>query len=283
MRAAALTGLDKAVARRTHYFKMPDGPFVIGMEGVARCADGRRIYFNAKAPVAPFGSMAQRALIDPRFAFAIPDSIPDDQAAALGNAGLAAWLSLSWRGRVQRGETVLVLGATGSSGLIAVTAAKRLGAGKVVAAGRDRESLERAMRLGADSIVDLTATKDLAAAYREAAGGAVDLVIDYLYGAPAQAALEVLGDRGRLVHLGSRAGFAINVAAATLRRHCIDVLGFAYYHPPTEAQAIAYTELCRLLEGGDIALDIETRALSEIAAAWDADAANNRRRQVLIP
>ena len=170
--AAALTGLDKVVARRAHYVKMPDGPFVLGREGVARRSDGRRIYFNLNAPVAPFGSMAERTLIDPRFAFAVPDGVADDVAAALGNAGLAAWLGLSWRGRMRPGETVLILGATGVSGLIAVTAAKRLGAGRVIAAGRNREALQRAKRLGADETVDLAAAADLVAAYRDAAGGA---------------------------------------------------------------------------------------------------------------
>ena len=140
---------------------------MLGREGVARRSDGRRIYFNLNAPLAPFGSMAERALIDPRFAFPIPDGVADDTAAALGNAGLAAWLGLSWRGRMRPGETVLIFGATGVSGLIAVTAAKRLGAGRVIAAGRDREALQRAKRLGADETVVLAAATDLVAAYRD--------------------------------------------------------------------------------------------------------------------
>src|SRR5215470_682154 len=127
VRAAALSGLDRNIARRLHYLKMPDGPFVVGREGVARERDGRRIYFNVNAPVGPFGSMAERTMIDPKFSF----PVPDDVAAALGNAGLAAWLSLSWRARLKPGETVLILGATGISGLIAVTAAKQLGARRV--------------------------------------------------------------------------------------------------------------------------------------------------------
>ena len=282
VRAAALTGLDRNIARRLHYFTMPDGPFVIGREGVARDGDGRRIYFNVNAPVAPFGSMAERALIDPKFSFPVPDGIADDVAAALGNAGLAAWLALSWRARVRPGETVLILGATGVSGLIAVTAAKRLGAGRVVAAGRNRAALARARGLGADATVELAAG-DLAAAYRDAAGGSVDVVIDFVCGAPGEAALEVLGFRGRLVHVGTMAGQNLNVRVAAIRRTCADVLGFAYYHPPIEVQAQAYAELARLAAAGEIALDIETRPLAEIAAAWDARAAGNRRRQVLIP
>jgi len=280
--ASALTGLDKAVARRVHYVKMPDGPFVLGREGVARRSDGRRIYFNLNAPVAPFGSMAERTLIDPHFAFAVPDGVADDVAAALGNAGLAAWLGLSWRGRMRPGETVLILGATGVSGLIAVTAAKRLGAGRVIAAGRNRDALQRAKRLGADETVALTAATDLVAAYRDAAGGSVDVVMDYVCGAPAEAALDVLATYGRLVHIGTRAGSAMTVPGATARRSCIDIMGFGYYHAPVEMQAEAFAELCHLATSGEIALDVETRPLSDIGAAWDAPA-SSRRRQVLIP
>jgi len=281
MRAAALSGLDRNIARRLHYFKMPDGPFVVGREGVARDGD-KRIYFNVNAPVGPFGSMAERSLIDPKFSFPVPDGVADDVAAALGNAGLAAWLSLSWRARLKRGETVLILGATGVSGLIGVTAAKQLGAGRVIAAGRNRDALARAKRLGADATVDLAAA-DLVAAYRAAAGGDVDVVIDNLNGAPGEAALEVLALHGRLVHIGSMAGLTMTVRGAAIRRASADIMGFAYYHPPIDAQAQAYGELCRLAAAGTIEIDVETRPLADIGAAWDARGAGNRRRQVLIP
>jgi NADPH2:quinone reductase len=281
VRAAALSGLDRNIARRLHYLKMPDGPFVVGREGVARDGD-KRIYFNVNAPVGPFGSMAERTLIDPKFSFPVPDGVADDVAAALGNAGLAAWLALSWRARLRRGETVLILGATGVSGLIAVTAAKELGAGRIVAAGRNRDALARAKRLGADATLELAAS-DLVAAYRDAAGRAVDVVIDFVCGAPGEAALEVLALNGRLVHLGTVAGQIMNVRGAAIRRASADIMGFAYYHAPIELQAQVYGELCRLAAAGELALDIETRPLSQIGAAWDARAAGNRRRQVLIP
>ena len=279
VRAAALTGLDRAVARRAHYFKMPDGPFVLGKEGVAQHRDGKRVYFNVNAPVAAFGSMAERTLIDARFSFPVPDQI----AAALGNPGLAAWLALSWRAGLRPGQTVLILGATGISGLIAVSAAKRLRAGRVIAAGRNRDALERSKRLGADAIVELAGTSDLVGAYREAARGNVDVVLDYICGAPAEAALEVLSVDGRLVHIGTRAAPAMNVLGATARRVCANILGFAYYHAPIETQALAYTELCRMAVAGEIALDIETRPLSQIEVAWDTDEAGSRPRQVLVP
>ena len=279
VRAAALTGLGRAFARRAHYFKMPDGPFVLGKEGVAQHRDGKRVYFNVNAPVAAFGSMAERTLIDARFSFPVPDQI----AAALGSPGLAAWLALSWRAGLRPSETVLILGATGISGLIAVSAAKRLRAGGVIAAGRNRDALERSKRLGADAIVELAGTSDLVGAYREAARGNVDVVLDYICGAPAEAALEVLSVDGRLVHIGTRAAPAMNVLGATARRVCANILGFAYYHAPIETQALAYTELCRMAAAGEIALDIETRPLSQIEVAWDTDEAGSRPRQVLVP
>jgi len=281
--AAALTGFDRAVGRRVHYLKMPDGPFVLGKEGVARTREGRRVYFNINAPVAPFGSMAERTLIDPRFTFPVLDGVADEVAAALGNAGLAAWLALSWRARLARNETVLILGATGISGSIAVTAAKQLGAGTIIAAGRNPEALARAKARGAAAIVDLTAATDLVAACREAAPAGVDVVIDYLSGPPGEAALTVLATHGRLVHIGTMAGPSMTLSGAVMRRASIDVMGFAYYHAPMALQAAAYAQLCRLAATGEIALEIETRPLSEIGAAWDAHAARGRRRQVLIP
>lgn len=280
--AAALSGFDKAVALGRHYFTMPEGPFVLGREGVARDDRGGLIYFNVLAPVAPFGSMAERTLIDPRFSFPAPDVVAPAMAAALGNAGLAAWLALSWRARIKPGDRVLILGATGMSGLIAVTAAKRLGAGKVIAAGRNADRLQLAKRFGADETVDITAT-DLVGRYREAAQGTVDIVIDYLCGAPAEAALDVVSTYGRVVHVGTSAGPSMKVMGANTRRTCVDILGFAYYHAPIEAQAAAFGELCRLAAAGEVSVDFEVRPLAEAVAAWDAHASGTSRRQVLVP
>src|SRR5262249_61277797 len=137
------------------------------------------------------------------------------------------------------------LGATGVSGLIAVTAAKRLGAGRVVAAGRNRAALERAKRLGADRTLELAAS-DLVAAHRDAADGTIDVRVDFVSGAPGEAAPEVVATHGRLVHIGARAGRIMTVSGATIRRTSADIMGFAYYHPPMDLHAQAYVALCRL-------------------------------------
>jgi NADPH:quinone reductase-like Zn-dependent oxidoreductase len=283
VKAAALSRFDIAVASGRHYIKPPPGRFVLGREGVGRLADGRRVYFNCQSCQWPFGSMAERTLVDPRQLLEVPDGTSDALAAALGNAGLAAWLPLSWRARLQPGETVLVVGATGLSGLIAVAAARLLGAGRVVAAGRDPAALERCRALGADAIVNLSDATDLASAYAGAAGGAIDVALDYLCGAPAEAALEALGKGGRMVHIGTTVAAHMKLPGQSLRRTSADILGFAYYHASIEAQQAAYTALCRHAAEGRISIDIETLPLAEVRRAWERQLAGSRRRLVLLP
>src|ERR1700734_3146168 len=131
--AAGLNPVDVAICAGRFYAGKPPLPSVAGREGVGML-DGERVYFDA--PIAPFGSMAERALVDPASTYALPDGLDDGLAVALGISGLAAWLGLTWRANVQPGEHVLVLGASGVLGQIAVQAAKLLGAARVVASAR---------------------------------------------------------------------------------------------------------------------------------------------------
>jgi NADPH:quinone reductase-like Zn-dependent oxidoreductase len=284
MSAAALTNLDIGVAEGRHYFSPKTHPFVIGMEGVGRLESGERRYFPGTSMLFPFGSAAERALVKPERALAVPEGIPDEMAAALGNAGLAGWLTLSWSAQVQPGEKVLILGATGASGLIAVAAASLLGAGRVVAAGRDPSALERAKSLGADAIVSLAGDGDMTAAFREAAGGDIDVVIDLLNGPPAEAALQAMAMGGRMVQLGSALGTGIRVPAQLARKNRLSVLGFAYYHAPIDVQAAAYWGLCENAIKGKVFIDHEAMPLSAIEEAWKRQkAGGNRQRLVLVP
>src|SRR3954454_14126881 len=183
----------------------PPLPSVVGREGIGRL-NGRRVYFDRS--VAPLGSMAERTRIDPATAIEVPDDIDDPLAVCFGIAGLAAWLGLEWRGHLAEGETVLVLGASGVVGQIAIQAARLLGAGRVVAAARDPDGLHRAgSELGAAPAVALDAAGDeLVERFRDAAGGDLDLVVDPIWGPTAVAALQELGEGGRLVDSGDAAG-----------------------------------------------------------------------------
>ena len=235
--AAALTNLDIAIASGRHYFSPATYPVLLGRECVATTSEGHRFFFNVKAIPLPYGSMAQSIPVHLPYGLPVPDGVPDVLAAALGNAGLAAWLPLSWRGRLRAGETVLILGATGTCGLIAVAAAKLLGAGRVIAAGRNRAALAECVQLGADAQVSLDGLQDLSAAFGREAPDGVDLVIDYLNGPVAEAALGIMAEGGRMVQVGSVAGPATTLPAQVMRRGGLDVLGFAYYHAPLAEQA----------------------------------------------
>lgn len=263
----------------------PPLPSVVGTEGVGRVAGtGRRVYFSA--PVAPFGSFAERVLVAEDDPIELPDAVDDGVAAALGIAGLAAWLPLAWRARLQPGETVLVLGATGVVGQLAVQAARLLGAGRVVAAGRDREMLERAARLGADATVDLSAAGEgetLTAAFKDAAGGELDVVHDPLWGAPAAAALDALGVGGRLVQLGQSAGAEATFPSASIRGRQLEILGHLNALVPAGVRRDAYRTLAEHAVAGRIEVEVERIPLGAVADAWERVQRSAHRKLVLVP
>ena len=281
--AAALTNLDIAVAEGRHYLSPPSWPRGIGREAVAVTGAGQRVFLNAAAVVSPYGSLAEQVLADCSATLPVPDHVPDALAAALGNAGLAAWLSLSWRGRLSAGETVLVLGATGASGSIAVAAAKALGSGRVVAAGRNPAKLGRLLERGADAIIRLGSDEEVAASLSRSVPDGVDVVIDFLNGPPAQAALGVMRRHGRMVQIGSTLGSATPINAQIARRGSLDVLGFAYYHAPIEQQAAALSQLCEAALSGLVEIDYRVVRLDSAAEAWAAQKAGAGIRWVVTP
>ncbi len=150
VRLAGCNPVDLALA--SGQMGEPDVPKVVGKEGIGLTADRTRVYFDS--PPSPFGSWAQRTRVDPTRVYPVPDGVDDELAVALGIAGLAAWLPLTRHAHVE-GKSVLVLGATGVVGNIAVQAAKLLYAARVIAAGRNADALEKTRDLGADAIVRL--------------------------------------------------------------------------------------------------------------------------------
>lgn len=283
--AAALNPVDVRKAAGTYFAGRPPLPSVAGIEGAGRVAgDGRRVYFEAT--VAPFGSMAERALVPREALFELPDGIGDELAAGLGIAGIAGWLPLAWRARLQPGETVLVLGATGAVGQVAVQAAKLLGAGRVVAAGRDAAGLARASsELGADATVDLAATPAdaLTDAFREAAGGDVDVVVDPLWGEPAAAAIEALAVGGRLVQLGQSAGAEVTLPSASIRGRQLEILGYLNFLVPADERWAAYRALVEHAVAGRLQLEIERVPLEDVAQAWEHIMRSPGHKLVLVP
>src|SRR5438067_7256571 len=161
--AAPISPLDLLCASGTSYFGPPRLPYIPGAQGVGivmeadTLTSGQRIWFSCDAGMKPGdGSVALYCVIDESSALVLPGQVDDDLAAALGLSSIAAWMALTWRGHLQPGEQVLVLGASGAVGQVAVQAAKLLGAGRVVAASRDEAARTRAFSQGADAVVDLS-------------------------------------------------------------------------------------------------------------------------------
>lgn len=245
----------------------PDVPAVVGREGVGYTIDGARVYFNS--PKSPFGSWAELAQFDPDRTFEVPDTVGDDLAVALGIAGLAAWLPLTRHADVSAGQSVLILGATGVVGSIAVQAARILGAGRVVGAGRSEQGLARALELGADAVVQLGGDDDAGALRAEVRNG-YDVVVDMVYGEPFLAALEATAVGATLVTVGQGAGGAPEVPLATLmgRTH----IGHNNNLLPSRMMRQGYRELVSLAEEKRLTVDTTRYRLADAEKAWQAQA-----------
>ncbi len=278
--AAGLNPVDVAIAAGRFYAGRPPLPLIAGREGVG-LLDGRRIYFDA--PILPFGSMAEQALIDPGSTFEISDGVQDGEAVALGISGMTAWLALTWRAKLQPGEHVLVLAASGVLGQIAVQAAKLLGAARVVAAARSPEGLERCLELGADAAVRLDGSENLPAALTAAAEDKIDVVIDPLFGEPFVAAVNAASVGARIVQLGAGASLDATLTSAAIRGKLLVIMGHSYFAAPPEIKREAYRRLGEATGAGELRIETEPIPLEQVAVAWERLAAGSHRKIVLVP
>jgi len=275
--AAPLNPVDLSIASGKFYAGPPNTPYVPGVEGVGRSEDGRRLWFETGAGYLGDGSMAERAATAEERAIELPDGVDDALAGCLGVAGLAAWVPLTHRAGLREGETVLVLGATGIVGEIAVKAAKLLGAGRVIAAGRDRARLEA---VEADAHVTLPTGAN---ALQEAAEGLIDVVIDPLWGEHATTATEAMNVNGRLVMLGQSAGQQATFDSGIVRGRALQILGHSNATAPPDVKREAFTAMCEHAAAGRLMVDYEEVALDEIAEAWERQASSPHVKLILVP
>ena len=271
--------LDLLCASGVSYFGAPTLPYVPGTQGVGiieqadTFAPGQRVWFSGSAGMAPGdGALAQLCVADESAILALPDKVSDDLVAALGLSAIAAWMALTWRGGLQSGEHVLVLGASGT-------------AGRVIAGCRDAHGRQRATELGAHAVVDLAGDNpaQLSSRLADASAGRLDLVLDPVWGIPAEAATLALSPGGRLVNLGSSAGQQASLGSATLRSGALSVLGYTNNALSPEQRAAALAEILAHAANGRIDADRETLPLAEIGTGWARCGKAPHRRAVMIP
>lgn len=272
--AAGLHPIVRALAGGKHYGSTGKFPFVAGLDGVGHLDDGTRVFFGA------FGTFAERAVTARNRCFSIPDALDDVTVAAMMNPGMGSWGAIVERAQLRAEENVLILGATGSAGQLAVQIAKRLGAKRVVAAGRDQQALEKLHSMGADATIALTQVHDaLVRAFRdEIQENRIDVILDYLWGAPAESVLAAIEQKGldhaagriRYVQIGNSAGPTITLQASALRSSGLEMLGSGFGSVSMEKIFAGMKAL--LQEAGRKPFQIEARTapLSDVERLWNA-------------
>jgi NADPH:quinone reductase-like Zn-dependent oxidoreductase len=275
--AAGLHPIVKSLAKGTHYGSSGELPFVAGIDGVGKLEDGTRVYFGIAR--SPFGTFAERSLAASWMCLPLPKGVDDVTAAGIANPAMSSWVALTARARFVAGESVLILGATGVAGQLAVQIAKRLGARRVVAAGRNPQALEQLKALGADAVISLDQDQaPLVSAFRsELAESSVDVVLDYLWGPPAERVLEAISQKGlrkasskiRFIQIGESAGKAISLAAATLRSSGLELLGSGFGSASLDQIRVALAEFFQVAAKQPFQFHTKTAPLRNVEALWN--------------
>jgi NADPH:quinone reductase-like Zn-dependent oxidoreductase len=274
-------------ARGAHYSSTGTLPMIPGIDGVCRRADGKLLYFVADDDV--IGTMADKAVVDMRRAIELPDNVDVLKVAAAMNPAMSAWVALRRRVPIEAGQSVLVLGATGNAGTMAVQVARRLGAGRVVGAGRDLTRLDALMSVGADAVVQLTDDADATASALAPAAADVDIVIDYLWGQPAQHAMMALlterTDRSHAlnwIQIGAVAGPTMELPSVALRSANLRIQGNGQGAVSTKVYLAALPSLVDEIDAGTITVAANGAPLADVQRIWLEDDKPGKRI-VLVP
>jgi NADPH:quinone reductase-like Zn-dependent oxidoreductase len=265
----------RAGAAGTHYTSTNTLPLIPGVDGVARLPDGQRVYFVA--PDTALGTMAQQAVIDRRQSVSLPESVDPVTIAAAMIPAMSSWLALRRRVSFDAGKRVLILGATGNAGQMAIQIAKHLGASQIVATGRDSTLFNRLTDLGADTIVSLAGDPEQAAVKVGEVVSDVDVVIDYLWGQPAEYIMRALlthrADRSRAldwIHIGSVAGPTVALHSELLRAANLRLLGSGQGSISTADIIAELPSLINELAVGALIVNAKAVPLADVEAAWNA-------------
>lgn len=281
VRASALSQFSKSRAAGSHYSSGGVFPAIAGSDGVGLTQDGRRVYFVL--PEAPFGALAELCPVRSKQCIPLPDELDDVTAAAIANPGMSAWAALVVRAQLVPGETVLINGATGTAGRLAVQLAKYLGAAKVIASARNAQELEVVKQLGADTVIPFTlgahnpsGADDYEDALKQAFAAGIDVVIDYLWGESAKTVIvsiaKAVDDAKpvRLVQVGGSSGEAnIDLPGAAIRSSAIMLMGSGVKSVPFPALLQSVGKVFEAVHPA--ALNIATRVvpLAEVETTWD--------------
>ncbi|HTX03777.1 MAG TPA: zinc-binding alcohol dehydrogenase family protein [Candidatus Acidoferrales bacterium] len=279
--AAALTNLTKARATGGHYSSSGSVPNIAGIDGVGRTQRGERVYFMMPEP--PFGAMAEKTIVRAEQCLPVPFGVSDVVAAAIANPAMSSLAALKYRAAFKRGETVLINGATGAAGSVAIQLAKAMGALRVIATGRDPQGLERALRIGADVAIDLTLPPDdLFDEFADQfAHDGVDVVLDYLFGPSAETMFNAIGTTKnsgkslRYIEIGNASGKTASLPGWVLRSTPIAIMGSGLGSVSTKDLIDAVGDALRAVVPARLEIHTTEVPLASVARVWN-DATKSR-------
>jgi NADPH:quinone reductase-like Zn-dependent oxidoreductase len=288
VRASALSHFSKSRASGSHYSSSGGFPRIAGVDGVGLTQDGRRVYFAL--PEAPFGALAELCPVPSRQCIELPDSLDHITAAAIANPGMSAWTALVERAHLVAGETVLINGATGTAGRLAVQLAKYLGAGKIIATGRNQEELEEVKKLGADLVIPFTlgmlhpsGAKDYENALKQVFASGIDVVIDYLWGESAKTIIVAIAKSVedavpvRFVHVGGSSGEEnIELPGAALRSSAIVLMGSGVKSVRQSVLLQAIKSVFESVQPADLKIATMVVPLASVEEVWNKAAGKPR-------
>jgi NADPH:quinone reductase-like Zn-dependent oxidoreductase len=285
--AAGLHPRVRSQANGSHYTATGALPLVPGVDGVGRRNDGSLVYFALDDTTV--GSMAERTVIDARRSIVLSDGTDPPRIAAGMNPGMSSWIALTRRLAWEVGQSILVLGATGNAGRMAVQVAKHLGASHVIAAGRDQERLKLLLSLGADIVVPIVGQSDVVSETLGEAAADVDVVLDYVWGQPALDAMvgiiRARLDRSRRlswIQMGAQAGATLELPSAVLRQANLRVMGSGQGSVGAAAMLEELPALATAISRGTIDVMVQAVPLSQVEAVWEEPAPADKRI-VFIP
>jgi NADPH:quinone reductase-like Zn-dependent oxidoreductase len=278
VRASALSHLTKMRALGSHYSSSGVFPAVAGTDGVGITQAGRRVYFAMPEP--PFGAFAEFCPVSARQCVEIPDALDDITAAAIANPGMSAWASLVERAHLVAGETVLINGATGTAGRIAVQLAKHLGAGKIIATSRNQHELEEVKKLGADIVIPFTlgnssGATDYENALKRAFASGINVVIDYLWGESAKTIIVAIAKAVddatpvRFVHVGGASQEEnIELPGSALRSSAIQLMGSGLKSVPMLVLLQSIRNVFDAVHPAGLKIATQVEPLSDVEQVW---------------
>lgn len=281
VKASALSHLSKVRSQGNHYSSDTIYPKIAGAEGVGVAANGQRFYFFL--PEVPYGALAEQSLVRKDHIVAVPDDLDDVTAAAIANPGMSSWAALMERANFQQNETVLINGATGTSGQLAIQIAKYLGAKKVIATGRNEQELQKLQSLGADVVIPLKLDgsdnlggEEFLKSLKNQFVEGIDIVIDYLWGESAKIIMLAIeksvsdGHSVRFVNCGASSRQEnIDMPSSILRSSAIELMGSGLGSVPMSKLLDTIGKVFEIAKTANLQINTNTVPLASIESIWD--------------